>query len=157
METLITPAQAVRLAFPSESCLPPDLVAEADIAAAAQRYLVPVIGLPLYERLLTDSDRTFVDRYLAAPLALFTRLMIQPRIDICAGRTGTTAPEYDGTTPATEEARRMQRRSLRTEARTLLERAVARLEAAPETYPEYDPTKNILKHCSLDGKLVQIH
>lgn len=157
MNTLITPAQVVRLAFPSESCLPPDLVAEADIAAAAQRYLVPVIGLPLYERLMADTDRSFVDHYLAAPLALFTRLMIQPRLDICAGRTGTTAPKYDGTTPATEEARRMQRRSLRTEARALLQRAVARIEAYPETYPEYDPKENILKRCSLDGKLVQIH
>ncbi len=58
--------------------------------------------------------------------------------------------------PATEEARRMQRRSLRTEARALLERAVARIEAYPETFPEYDPKKNILKSCSLDGKLVQI-
>ncbi len=57
-----------------------------------------------------------------------------------------------------EETRQeMQRRSLHTEARALLERAVARIEAYPETYPEYDPKKNILKRCSLDGKLVQIH
>ena len=44
MNTLISPTQVVQLAFPPDACLPPEAVTEADIAAAAQRYLIPVIG-----------------------------------------------------------------------------------------------------------------
>lgn len=157
MNTLISPTQVVQLAFPPDACLPPEAVTEADIAAATQRYLIPVIGTPLFERLMAQDDRSFIDHYLAAPLALFTRLMIQPRLDIRTGRSGTTAPKHDGTTPAAEDARREQYRSLRTEARTLLQRAVDRLDLYPKDFPEYDPEKNVLKRCSLDGKLVQIH
>ena len=156
MNTLITPTQVVRLAFPPDACLPPDAVTDADIAAAAQRYLIPVIGLRLYERQMTKLDRSFIDQYLAAPLALYTRLLIQPRLDIRTGRCGTTAPKPDGTTAASEEARRMQRQSLLTQARTLLLRAVDYIELYPENFPEYDPKENILKRCSIDGKLVQM-
>ena len=157
MNTLITPAEVVRLAFPPDACLPPEAVTEADIAAAAQRYLIPVIGERLYKKQMTVLDRTFIDQYLAAPLALYTRLLIQPRLDIRTGRCGTTAPKPDGTSPATEEARRMQRQSLLTQARALLLRAVEQIELYPETYPQYDPKENILKRCSIDGKLVQIY
>ena len=157
MNTLLTPVEVVRLTFAPDDCLPPDAVTEADIAAAEQRYLVPAIGPALHERLLTDNDRSFLDHYLAAPLALFTRVLIQPRLDIRTGRCGTTAPKPDGTSPATEEARRMQRQSLLTQARALLLRAVEQIELYPETYPQYDPKENILKRCSIDGKLVQIY
>ena len=157
MNTLISPIQVVRLAFAPDGALPPDAVTEADIAAAEQRYLIPVLGRALHERLMTDNDRSFVDHYLAAPLALFTRLLIQPRIDLRTGRTGTTAPHPDGASAASAEARRQLCRSLRSEARSLLRRAVARIEEAPEAFPEYEPSRNILRHCSLDGKLVQVH
>ena len=156
MNVLISPEQVVRLAFAPDDCLPPELIADADIAAAAERYLFPVIGRELYDRLLMETNRTFVDQYLAAPLAFYTRLLVQPRLDIRTGRCGTPAPKFDGTTPATEEARRSLRNSLRREARELLLRAVARIEERADDYPEYDPKKNVLKRCTLDGKLVQI-
>lgn len=157
MITLITPAQVVRLAFPPDESLPPEAVTEADIAAATQRYLIPVIGTRLFDKLTTQIDRTFVDQYLAAPLALFTRVLIQPRLDIRTGRCGTTAPKHDGSTPATAEARRSLRQSLLAQARSLLARAVDRIELYPEEFRQYDPKQNVLKRCSLDGKLVQIH
>lgn len=155
MNTLITPVQVVRLAFAPDDCLPPDAVAEADIAAAEQRYLVPVIGAALHQRLINDTDRSFVDHYLAAPLALYTRLLIQPRLDVRAGRGGTTAPNPSGASPAAAEARRAVRTALLTEARALLRRAVARIEAYPRSFPEYDARENVLNRCRLDGKLVQ--
>lgn len=155
MNTLLTPAEVVRLAFAPDDCLPPDAVTEADIAAAEQRYLVPTIGPALHERLLTDNDRSFLDHYLAAPLALFTRVLIQPRLDIRTGRTGTAAPKPDGGTAAGPEACRALRTALLAEARSLLRRAVARIEAYPRAFPEYDPAQNILNRCSIHGKLVQ--
>lgn len=99
MNTLITPTQVVRLAFSPDESLPPEAVTDADIAAAAQRYLIPVIGSPLYERLMTEVDRSFIDHYVAAPLALFTRLLIQPRLDIRTGRCGTTSPNTTARPP----------------------------------------------------------
>ena len=53
MNTLITPAQAVALAFADGEYLAPESVTQSDIAAAEQRYLVPVIGRLLYEKLLS--------------------------------------------------------------------------------------------------------
>lgn len=155
MNTLISPETVLRLAFAPDDCLPPDRIAAADIAAAEARYLVPVLGAALHERLLSESDRSFVDHYLAAPLALFTRVLIQPRLDLRAGRSGTTLPKPDDASPATAEARRAMRSALLTEARALLRRAVARIEAYPRSFPEYDPSRNVLNRCSLDGKLVQ--
>ena len=156
MNTLITPVQVVRLAFAPDDCLPPEAVAPADIAAAEARYVVPVLGQALHQRLLQAQDRTFVDDYLAAPVALFTRALIQPRLDIRSGRTGTTAPKSDHAAPAGDAARRALRSTLLTEARALLRRAVERIEADPAAFPEYAAGANILKRCSLDGKLVQI-
>ena len=55
MKTLVTPLQALRLAFPEGEALPPGTVAEADIAAAERRYIVPVIGRALHARLLEGA------------------------------------------------------------------------------------------------------
>ena len=50
MKTLVTPLQALRLAFLEGEALPPGTVAEADITAAERRYIVPVIGRALHAR-----------------------------------------------------------------------------------------------------------
>ena len=93
MKTLITPLQVLRLAFGEGEYLPPESVTEADIAAAERRYLVPVIGLTLYEKLLGGACADFRTGYLEAPAALFTRAVLQPRLDVRTGQCGTTAPK----------------------------------------------------------------
>ena len=156
MKTLVTPLQALRLAFPEGEALPPGTVAEADIAAAERRYIVPVIGRALHARLLEGAYETFRTDYLAAPTALFTRLQLQARLDIRTGQCGTTAPKSSWTQPAGDDALRRRQRALRTEARTLLRRAAEHLDAHRTEFPEYDPTENILKRCSTDGGFVQM-
>ena len=155
MKTLIPPAQVVALAFTDGEYLAPEAVGEGDIAAAEQRYIVPVIGQALYEKLLSGSYADFTAEYLAAPTALFTRIAVQPRLDIRTGQCGTIAPKSGCYQPADAESRRELHRSLRRQARMLLRRAAGRLEAHPGEFPEYDPEKNILKRCSTDGNLVQ--
>lgn len=49
MKTLITPSQAVALAFTDGEYVSPAAVGESDIAAAMHRYVEPVIGTPLAE------------------------------------------------------------------------------------------------------------
>ena len=155
MHTLITPVQALRLAFAPDECLTPDALTEADLAAAEVRYLHPVLGEALCERLRNADDRSFVDCFLAPPLALFARLLAQPRLDIRTGRTGTAAPRPDGAAAAPAEARRALRQSLLTEARSLLRQAVARIESDPAAFPDYHAGRNVLHRCSIHGKLVQ--
>ena len=144
MNTLISPAQAVRLAFGDGEWLPPEALTEADIAAAEERHIVPVIGRALHERLLEGQYPDFVTSHLAACTALRT------------GQSGTTAPRTDyGSAPDTT-ARRALRRSLLAQARTLLRRAAGYLADHRDTIPEYDPDSDILNRCTTDGNLVQI-
>ena len=152
---LISPSRALRLAFGAEEPLPPGTVTEADIAAAEERYIRPVIGRQLHERLLAGDYPTLVDDFLAAPTALFVRVMIQPRLDIRTGRGGTASPYADDARPADAEQLRVRRQALLAEARTLLRRAARHLTAHRDEYPEYDPHQDILNRCSLDGNFVQ--
>ena len=65
MNTLISISQLLQFAFGSGEYLPPDALSEADITAAEQRYLLPVIGQALYEKLLAGEYATLRDDYLA--------------------------------------------------------------------------------------------
>ena len=59
MNTLVTPLQVLKLAFGEGEYLPPEIIAEADIAGAEQRHIVPVVGRALYEKLLAGSYPDF--------------------------------------------------------------------------------------------------
>ena len=156
MKTLITPLQVLRLAFGDGEQLPPETVAETDIAGAEQRHIVPVVGRALYEKLLAGSYPDFRNEYLAATAALFTRISIQPRLDVRTGQCGTSAPKSAWGQPAGETALRALRQGLRTQARTLLRRAAEHLRAHRDEFPEYDPENDILNRCTTDGGFVQI-
>lgn len=156
MKTLITPLQVLRLAFGEGEYLPPETITEADIAAAEQRYLVPVIGRALYEKLLGGSYAEFRTAYLAAPAALFTRVAIQPRLDIRTGQCGTTAPKSAYGQPAGDAARNSCRRALLAQARTLLRRAAEHLRVHRAEFLEYDPENDIFNRCTTDGGFVQV-
>ena len=156
MNTLITPAQALRRAFTPDEPLPPATIDEAAVTAAEHRYIVPVIGPALYERILDGAYEDFRADYLAAPAALFTRLTLQPRLDVRTGQGGTAQPKSDTAQPADEEARRALMRTLRAEARAMLRRAALHLRSHPDEFPEYDPSRDILNRCTTDGGFVQI-
>ncbi|MEG2060223.1 MAG: hypothetical protein RRY33_00045 [Alistipes sp.] len=155
MQTLITPSRVLKLAFGGSEPLAADAITESDIAAAEQRYLIPVIGSALHTKLLSGGYAPFLSDYLAAPTALFTRLLIQPRLDIRTGQCGTTAPQSASFRAADTLARRRQQQSLLSQARTLLRRAADHLAAHPTEFPEYDPHTDITKRCTIDGCFVQ--
>lgn len=156
MKTLITPAQAVALAFADGEYVSPEAVTEADIAAAERRYVVPVIGHKLHQRLTEGAYALFTEEYLAAVVALWTRVLLQPMLDIRTGQCGTTAPRPEGGQPASDFQSLRLTQSLRTKARVLLRRAAEHLDANTAEFPEYDPETNILKNCMIHGNFVQI-
>lgn len=157
MKTLIKPDKVVALAFGDGEYLAPEAIAEADIAAAERRYIVPVIGPKLYARLTEGAYADFVTEYLAAPISLWTRVLVQPQLDIRTGQCGTVAPKPAGAQPASDAQMQRMVRSLRTKARTLLRRAAEHLAEHTKSFPEYDPETNILKKCTIDGDFIQIH
>lgn len=156
MKTLITSSQVLKLAFRDGTYFPPDTVTESDIAAAEQRYIVPIIGQALYEKLLDGTYAAFTGEYLATAVALCTRIMVQPRLDIRTDVSGTTAPKSQTTQPADNAALERMLQSLRTEARALLRRTSDHLRKNSAQFPEYNASTDILTHCSIDGGFVQI-
>ena len=156
MNTLVTPLQVLKLAFGEGEYLPPEIIAEADIAGAEQRHIVPVVGRALYEKLLAGSYPDFRTEYLASPAALFTRAVLQPRLDVRPGQCGTTAPKSAYAQPAGDTARRHLRCALLAQARMLLHRAAEHLRAHRDEFPEYDPENDIFNRCTTDGGFVQI-
>ena len=157
MKTLLTPVQVLRHAFGGGEYLPPETITEADIAAAEERYLRPVLGAALHDRLLEGGHAAFTANYIAPALARFTRLLVQPRLDLRTGRIGTLAPESDNGSAPDKTALHALRRSLRCEANALLRRAAAYLDAHAAEFPTYDPDRNPLNRCTTDGGFVQIH
>ena len=156
MKTLITPQQVHRHAFAGGEPLAPDAVGEADIAAAESAYVRPVVGEKLHDALLAGRHPDFVSDYLLTAVALLTRLVVQPRLDLRTTRIGTLAAKADnGAVPDAAALDRL-RKNLRHEAMTLLRRASEHLDAEAASYPEYDPQANIFHRCTTDGGFVQI-
>lgn len=154
METLITPLQVLKTAFGDSEMLPPQTIAPADIAAAEERWIVPAIGRKLYGQLLAGADAEFCADYLAAPVALFTRTLVQPRLDIRTDRTGTAAPRSSYGQPANDDALRQQHRRLLQEARTLLRRATEYLRTHRADFPDYDPDDDPTARCMIESGIV---
>lgn len=157
MNTLITARQVAELAFDAGEFLPPGAVTEADIAAAEERFLLPVVGHPLCDRLREGGYPQLLDDYVAPALAACVRLSVQPMLDIRTGPYGSTAPRSDCFEPADEEQCTARLRALRRRARTLLHRMSEWLDAHAGEHHEYQPRENIFKRCTIDGNLVQIH
>ena len=51
MTTLVTPREVIDLAFADGGYLPPEAIGTVDIAAAEARYLLPVTGPALWQKL----------------------------------------------------------------------------------------------------------
>ena len=154
MKTLISPLQTLRLAFGDGDTLPPETIAETDIAAAEARWIVPAIGRDLHEKLLRGAYPDFCADYLAAPTALYTRALVQSRLDVRTDRAGTAVPKSGDAQPADEKMRRRLRRQLLSEARTLLTRATDYLAGRTALIPEYRPEADIASRCSVGGGIV---
>ncbi|MDE6858273.1 MAG: hypothetical protein K2J33_06030 [Alistipes sp.] len=156
MKNIITPAEAVALAFGAGEYMPPEAVSEADIAAAAHRYIEPVTGAALASALAAGEYPALRDDYAAPALALGVRLLVQPSLDIRTGCAGSVVQRTTTAEPAPAEARAAALRSVRCRMRELLRRLGRHLDERAADYPEYDPDANILNRCTTDGGFVQI-
>lgn len=149
--TLITPAEVIARAFTPGELVSPDDITREDILAAESRWIDPVIGEELHNALIASMYPDFMEHYLLQPLALYTRLLVQDRLNVKTSSAGTSAPER----AASDKALHRMKAALGREAAVLLRRMSDHLNRTRGEYPEYDPAKNPLNRCSIHGNIVQ--
>lgn len=156
MKTLISKEEAIEAGFADAEYMPPEAIAQSDIALAERRYILPVIGRKLYERLLEGGYAPFVQEYVAPALAACVRIAVQPLLTARCGACGVVVPSGEGIEAADGQLRAELMRSLRRRAHELVTRMSEHLQAHAAEYPEYDPDKNILNRCTIYGDIIAI-
>lgn len=147
---LVSVEEVFRYAFTNGEVLPPSVITDADIAAAEQRWLVPALGEEMCTALRDPLHEEFRSQYIAPALALYTRALVQPRLDVRTDQVGTSSPDSTLTHQAGGRALVRMHRELLRQANTLMERAADHLRSHAERYPQYRPRT----HASRAGGIV---
>lgn len=149
MSTLINVEDVMRLAFTAEEGCRGHVVSELDIYVAESRYLVPVIGRALYNKLLDGEYGELLEGYVAPALAAWVRYIVEPFL---------AARCWDGHLPASgasmAEIERVVMHCRKRIAEALTRRLVRHLDEVE--YVEYNIEDSSLNSCSIDGGIVQI-
>lgn len=151
MNTLITPAEVFALAFSTTEPYEVSVVTALDVATAEERYLRPILGRELYDAMVGGSYTELRTTHVAPAVAAWTRYLIEP---LLATRCGVCHGE--GATTAENEALGSRRLLLRQRARTLSHQLTEYLNTSAAEFPEYEPKRNPLNRCFIDGNIVQI-
>ncbi|MBQ5648099.1 MAG: hypothetical protein IIV16_03130 [Alistipes sp.] len=156
MKYLITNQEVVALAFGDGEYLSAEVVSEADIAVAEERYIRPIVGEMLYEKLLSGVYTSLCEEYVAPALAMAVREMIQPALNVRTGQCGLSVSTSMRSDSATKSAAESLQRSLVKRRRALCRRLSNYLNAHASEFPEYDKRGDAMQKCVLDGGYIQI-
>ena len=156
MKNLITNEQVILLAFGDGEYLSPEVILDSDIAAAAFRYIVPVVGEELYQAMLDGSYEVLRNDFVAPALAMAVRGAIQPSINVRTSQLGLQISSSLRADSSTKTAMQTLQKSLRLRRSTLLKRLSHHLREHASEFPEYNPSNDILQKCSIDGGFVQM-
>lgn len=142
MKTFITPEEVVNLAFCDGEFISADTISASDILTAQRRYIRPLLGIELYQRLQSEMvDSTLISSYIAPALAIGTRIIVQPSLSIRTGQFGVSATKTAYSQPATNTEISLLMKSQRIKLRTHLSCIREYLEASRDLYPEYKSAK----------------
>lgn len=153
-DNLLTPGEVIRLAFAGGDYVPETEVGPALIATAQYKFIRPVLGAPLIARMAQGAYPELLEGFVAPALALYVRLLMLPSMAAHAGAHGVTSLRTATCLPADGQALSRLRRQTRSDAAALLRRAVERIEAGAQDYPEYDARANVLHRCTMAGDLI---
>lgn len=154
-KTIITPEKVAALAFYDGECIDSTAISPLDVAVAEERHIVTVVGAEMYAAMGEGRYADFCDEYVAPVVALQTRLLMLPAMVARSGRFGVSVPSSSTMkSPSAQQIGRLER-SLREKARTLQRRMSRYLNEHAEQFPEYEPSRNILNRCCVDGEFVQ--
>ena len=156
MKNLLTNEQVISLAFGDGEYLSPEVVLDSDIAAAEERYILPVVGERLYSELLKGSHPTLLNNFVAPALAMAVRTMIQPALNVRTGQGGlhiSSSARSDTSIKSTTQA---LQKSLRQRRQTLLRRLSNHLREHTSEFSSYEVERDALQKCTIDGGYVQM-
>lgn len=157
MKQIITKAEVVSLAFSDGEYLCPDVISSADIDSVVEKWIEPVVGDALLERVAEGGYVDFAEQYLKPTVAAYVRCQVQPRLNVVTAQAGLAVPVGSYRKAADESVRGELLLSLKARAKALRARLSEYLESHFEEFAEYDKRHNILNRCSCDGGIVQIH
>lgn len=150
---LISAAEVLEMAFPTNEYIPEETIVPARIETAQLKFLQPAFG-PLYEKLGDERYGAFVQEYVKPALAYYVRyLMIDER---CAaiGAIGILQSKTSYAETAGDNRLNRLRRQALSDADTLLDKATGHVERNPAMFPEYDPKENIRKKIRMKGGFI---
>ena len=156
MNRLITPEQVIQSAFGEAEYLSAQAVSDADIVAATSRYIAPILGDELVQRLADGHYAELLEEYVAPALAAAVRYMVQPLINLRTGDSGLVAPKGEYFAAPSKQATAELQQRLKCRMRELLRRLSDHLNGNSKSYAEYNYECNILNRCLTDGGVVQI-
>lgn len=157
MENLISKEKVLQLAFADGEYISPEAIADYDIAAATDRYIMPIVGTELMEAMQAGRYTSLVDEYVAPALAMSVRTMIQAALNVRTGQCGLSIASSYRSDTSTKSAIVALNISLAKRRKTLLRRLSNHLKNNASLYPEYSVQGDALQKCSLDGGLVQVY
>ena len=155
MKNLITNEQVISLAFGDGEYLSSEVILDADIAMAEERYILPVVGAELRKALLKGTYKTLLDDFVAPALAMSVRTMIQPALNVRTGQAGLQISSSLRADSSTKTAMQTLQKSLRLRRQALLRRLSNYLKNHASEFSEYKPSCDILQKWSIDGGFVQ--
>ena len=156
MKNLITKEQVISLAFGDGEYVSPEVILDSDIAAASERYILPIVGEKLYEEMLRGSHSTLINDFVAPALAMAVRTMIQPALNVRTGQLGLHISSSLRADSSTKTAMQTLQKSLRCRRQALLKRLSNYLKSHSSAFPNYDVRCDALQKCTIDGGYVQM-
>lgn len=158
MKRLVSPAEVLTIAFGTTHTLRESDVPEHTILAAERKFLRPVLGGELFDKLTAEesaaTDRTFVENYLKMPLALYVASLLLPTIALQVGAAGVVRVAGESFRAVDERSIVRLCRRLRSDAGVLLDSAADYLAAHPDLFPLYRPEANVRERISLKGGVI---
>ena len=152
-DLLITAAEVLETAFPSNEYVPEGMIVPARIETAQLGFLRPVFG-KLYDKLGEEPYAAFCRTYIKPALAYYVRYLMVDEQCAAIGAAGVRQNKSAYTEAVPDSRLHRLRRQARTDADTLLDKAIDSVENNPALFPEYDPKENIRRRVLIKGGFI---
>ena len=152
-DLLITAAEVLETAFPSNEYVPEGMIVPARIETAQLGFLRPVFG-KLYDKLGEEPYAAFCRTYIKPALAYYVRYLMVDEQCAAIGAAGVRQNKSAYTEAVPDSRLHRLRRQARNDADTLLDKAIDYVESNPAMFPEYDPKENIRRRVLIKGGFI---
>ena len=152
-DLLITAAEVLETAFPSNEYVTEGMIVPARIETAQLGFLRPVFG-KLYDKLGEEPYAAFCRTYIKPALAYYVRYLMVDEQCAAIGAAGVRQNKSAYTEAVPDSRLHRLRRQARNDADTLLDKAIDYVENNPAMFPEYDPKENIRRRVLIKGGFI---